>query len=210
MKAAGTAGAAAGGNVAEYHFVSSWQIQAPIERVWAEISRAEDWPSWWKYVAAVQEMEPGDADGTGKRLRLTFRTRLPYTLSFDTRVVSVRPPSDLTAEASGELAGTGRWELTPAGGGTLVRYYWDIRTTRAWMNLAAPLARPVFSWNHHELMREGGLSLGRRLGAEVTFPDESSGRDRTAGRTAAVAAVAALGLAGVLGVLRRRRRTASH
>jgi uncharacterized protein YndB with AHSA1/START domain len=34
--------------MAEYHFVSTWQIQAPIERVWEEIYHSERWPSWWK------------------------------------------------------------------------------------------------------------------------------------------------------------------
>jgi hypothetical protein len=66
--------------MAEYHFVSIWQIQAPIERVWEEIYHAERWPSWWKYVVGVDELEPGAADGVGKHLRLLFRTRLPYTL----------------------------------------------------------------------------------------------------------------------------------
>jgi hypothetical protein len=36
--------------MAEYHFVSIWQIQAPIERVWEENYHAERWPSWWNYV----------------------------------------------------------------------------------------------------------------------------------------------------------------
>ena len=107
--------------MAEYHFVSTWQIQAPIGRVWEEIYHAERWPSWWKYVVRVDELEPGAADGTGKRLRLLFRTRLPYTLGFDTRVTRVQAPSELEAEATGELQGTGRWTLTPAGAGTLVR-----------------------------------------------------------------------------------------
>jgi hypothetical protein len=31
--------------MAEYHFVSIWQIQAPIEQVWEEIYHAERWPS---------------------------------------------------------------------------------------------------------------------------------------------------------------------
>ncbi len=70
--------------------------------------------------------------------------------------------------------------------------------------------RPAFSWNHGERLREGGLSLGRRLGADVTFPDASSRGDGPAGRTAVVAAVAALGLAGVLGVRGRRQRTAAR
>ena len=147
--------------MAEYHFVSIWQINAPIERVWEEIHHAERWPSWWKYVAGVEELEPGAPDGTGKRMRLLFRTRLPYTLGFDVRVTRVHPPSELAAEATGELAGTGRWTLTPVAGGTLVRYNWDIRTTRRWMNLLAPVARPVFRWNHDELMRAGGQSLAR-------------------------------------------------
>ena len=157
--------------MAEYHFVSIWQIQAPIERVWKEIYHAERWPSWWKYVVGVDELEPGAADGTGKHLRLLFRTRLPYTLGFDVRVTRVQPPSELEAEATGELAGTGRWTLISADGGTLVRYNWDIRTTRRWMNLLAPVARPLFSWNHDELMREGGQSLARRLGVDLASPD---------------------------------------
>ncbi len=157
--------------MAEYHFVSIWQIQAPIERVWEEIYHAERWPSWWNHVVGVDELEPGAADGVGKHLRLLFRTRLPYTLGFDVRVTRVQPPSELEAKATGELEGTGRWTLTSADGGTLVRYNWDIRTTRRWMNLLAPVARPVFSWNHDKLMREGGKSLARRLGVDLALPD---------------------------------------
>jgi uncharacterized protein YndB with AHSA1/START domain len=157
--------------VTEYHFVSTWQIQAPIEQVWEEISHSERWPSWWKYVVAVDELEPGAADGVGKRQRMLFRTRLPYTLGFEVRVTRVQPPTDLEAEATGELEGTGRWTLAPADGGTLVRIYWDIRTTKRWMNLLAPVARPAFNWNHDELMREGGEGLARRLGAGLVLPD---------------------------------------
>jgi len=160
--------------MAEYHFVSTWQIQAPIERVWEEIYHAKRWPSWWKYVAGVEELEPGAADGTGTRMRLLFRTLLPYTLGFEVTVTRVRPPSLLEADASGELEGSGRWRLTSTGGGTLVRYNWDVRTTEPWMNLLAPLARPAFKWNHDAVMREGGESLARRLGAELTVPDAPS------------------------------------
>ena len=102
--------------MAEYHFVSLWRLSAPIERVWPEIYHAECWPSWWKYVVGVDELDPGSADGTGKRLRLLFRTRLPYTLGFDVRVTSVRPPSELEARATGELEGTGRERGLPPGG----------------------------------------------------------------------------------------------
>jgi hypothetical protein len=155
-------------------------------------------------VVGVEELEPGAADGVGKRLRLLFRTRLPYTLGFDVRVTRVQRPSELEAEATGELEGTGRWTLTPADGGTLVRYNWDIRTTRWWMNLLAPVARPMFSWNHDQLMREGGQSLARHLGADLTLPATPSQQHRQAraGRLVILGAVLV-----ALGVLGWRRRT---
>ena len=193
--------------MAEYHFVSTWQIQAPIEQVWDEIFHSERWPDWWKYVVGVEELEPGDADGVGKRQRLLFRTRLPYTLGFDVRVTHVQPPSELAAEATGELTGTGRWTLTPADGGTLVRYYWDIRTTKRWMNLLAPVARPAFQWNHDELMREGGESLARRLGGDPVLPGTPV-RPRPPVSAASWLILAAALVA--LGVWALRRRTSSR
>ena len=180
--------------MAEYHFVSRWRIQAPIERVWEEIFHAERWPSWWKYVDRVDELERGAADGVGRRQHLLFRTRLPYKGGFEVRATRVQPPSTLEADATGELEGTGRWMLTPDDGGTLVRYNWDVRTTRWWMNLLAPVARPAFRWNHDELMREGGESLARRLGARLHLPDAEVRRQRPAraARWAALAAMMAL------------------
>jgi len=189
--------------VAEYHFVSTWQVQAPIERVWEEIYHAERWPSWWKDVVGVDVLEPGAADGVGKRVHVVFRTRLPYTVGFDARLTRVQPPSELESEAAGELEGTGRWTLSSAGGGTLVRYDWDVRTTRWWMNLLAPVARPVFSWNHGQLMSEMAESLARRLGADLAVPDTPSRPQRPAGTAWWVVVGAALAAAAVLGWRRR-------
>jgi hypothetical protein len=190
--------------MAEYHFTSHWRIRAPIERVWDEIVHAERWPTWWKYVARVEELEPGAADGVGRRQRLLFRTRLPYTVGFEARVTRVLAPSTLESEATGELEGTGRWTLTAEDGATLVRYDWDVRTTRWWMNLLAPVARPAFVWNHDELMREGGESLARRLGVEPEPPGAPSRRRRPVALIGAAAIVAAA-LASIL--LGWRRRT---
>ena len=142
----------------------------------------------------VDELERGAADGVGRRQHLLFRTRLPYKVGFEVRATRVQPPSTLEADATGELEGTGRWMLTPDDGGTLVRYNWDVRTTRWWMNLLAPVARPAFRWNHDELMREGGESLARRLGARLQLPDAEVRRQRPAraARWAALAAMMAL------------------
>jgi hypothetical protein len=153
----------------DYHFVSTWRLLAPIQRVLEEVFHTERWPSWWKYVHRVEELDPGDADGLGRRQHLVFTTRLPYRLGFDIQVRHLQPPTSLEAVATGELEGVGRWTLTPDDGGTLVRYEWDVRTTRWWMNLAAP-GRPAGV--HLEPRRahargrpEPGPPAGRRAGA---------------------------------------------
>jgi hypothetical protein len=188
----------------DYHFVSTWRIQAPIEKVWEEIFHSEHWPSWWKYVDRVDELDPGDANGLGRRQHLVFTTRLPYRLGFDTRVRRVEPPTTLEAVATGELEGVGRWTLAPEPGGTLVRYDWHVRTTRWWMNLAAPVARPAFTWNHDALMHEAAESLARRLNAELELPTSASRPGQPARALAWGGLLVAL-LASV--VVRRRRRT---
>ena len=46
---------------------------------------------------------------------------------------------------------------------TTVRYDWKVETTKRWMNLIAPIARPLFSWNHDVVMGWGGEGLAKRL-----------------------------------------------
>ena len=48
----------------------------------------------------------------------------------------------------------------------LVRYDWNVVTTKPWMNLLAPVARPLFKWNHDAVMNWGAEGLARRLGVE--------------------------------------------
>ena len=68
---------------------------------------------------------------------------------------------------AGELEGEGRWSLRAEGERTVVRYDWQIRTTRWWMNGLAPAARPVFRWNHNVVMHQGGRGLADLLGARL-------------------------------------------
>jgi hypothetical protein len=69
--------------------------------------------------------------------------------------------------ARGELAGAGRWRFEARGPTTThVRYEWDIVTTKRWMNLLAPVLRPLFEWNHDIVMEWGRQGLVRLLVAE--------------------------------------------
>jgi carbon monoxide dehydrogenase subunit G len=180
--------------MADYHYISTWQLQAPIERVWPAISDLERLPAWYPAVQEVQTLTPGDPDAVGSRVRYLIKGRLPMRLAFEATITRVVPPRELELRAEGELAGTGRWELEQRGEVTSVRYTWDVRTTKAWMNLAAPVARPLFTWNTRGVLLEAGQGLARFLqvplvDAEFTAPAWPAARRL---RWAALASIAGL------------------
>ena len=150
-----------------YTFVTHWRFDAPIEAVWDAIYASEKWPEWWYYVARVQRLQSGDANGVGAVQRTTWNTALPYSFTFDTRVTRVERPHVLDVDAFGDLQGSGHWELSTEGALTHVRYDWNVHTNKSWMNALAPLLRPAFAWNHDKLMTRGGQGLARYLGVHL-------------------------------------------
>ncbi len=90
-----------------------------------------------------------------------------YRLEFEMRITRVERPYRMDGEATGELSGIGSWRLHEDDGATAVLFEWRVQTTRWWMNALAPLAQPVFRWNHDRLMRAGGRGLARRLGVPL-------------------------------------------
>lgn len=153
--------------MSDYRFLTTWLIAAPRDDAFQAIWDSETWPSWWRGVESVVKLEEGDAEGVGSLGRYVWKSRLPYRLEFDMRTTKVERPLMMEGEAAGELAGTGRWRMFEEEGLTAVVYEWNVRTTSAWMNLLAPLARPVFAWNHDVVMRWGGEGLSKLLGARL-------------------------------------------
>jgi uncharacterized protein YndB with AHSA1/START domain len=147
-----------------FDLVSEWRLASPLERVWHELTRPQDWPSWWRAVRSVQSIKDGDANGVGAVRRFTWGTALPYTLSFEMTATRVEPMSIIEGRARGELDGTGRWTLRPEGTGTYVRYDWMIDVTVPWQVTLAPILRPLFAWNHSVVLGWGYIDLKARLG----------------------------------------------
>jgi uncharacterized protein YndB with AHSA1/START domain len=142
-------------------------VDAPRDEVFQAIWDSERWPSWWRGVESVVKVEEGDEEGVGSLGRYVWKSRLPYRLEFEMRTTKVERPRLMEGEAEGELTGTGRWRVFEESGVTAVVYEWDVRTTSAWMNLLAPVARPFFAWNHDVVMRWGGEGLSRLVGARL-------------------------------------------
>jgi hypothetical protein len=152
----------------EFNLVTHWTLAAPRKAVWTELTRPEDWPEWWRAVARVELLEAGDAEGVGALRRMTWRTALPYSLTFEMRTVRIEPMSVIEGRAEGELAGVGCWTLDGDSDTTRVRYDWRVQVTQPWMRFLAPIARPVFAWNHGVVMRWGAEGLAKRLTSRST------------------------------------------
>ena len=154
-----------------YRFCTTWVLEAERERVWDAIYDSDSWPQWWRGVTKAERLADGDENGLGQHGIYHWRARLPYTVRFEIVSTLVDRPFELAGDASGGLAGTGHWRFYEAGGTTAVVYDWNVRTTKAWMNLFAPLLRPVFEWNHDWVMRRGGEGISSLLGCRLLAMD---------------------------------------
>jgi uncharacterized protein YndB with AHSA1/START domain len=131
--------------------------------VWHALTEVEGWPQWWPYVKRVQTLRKGDASGVGAIRRIDWGSRLPYGFTLDVECVEAERERRLVGAASGNLQGTGVWELRPQAGGTAVHYTWRLALNTRWMRIVAPLASPVFRWNHEGVMAGGRDGLVRHL-----------------------------------------------
>ena len=153
--------------MAKYEFVTIWRFHSPLAPVWEMIYNSDRWPSWWKGVERVERLKEGDENSIGSIHRYTWKSKLPYRLTFDMELTRVEPMSIIEGKALGELAGKGLWQLSTDGEVTIARYDWQVETTKAWMNLLTPVARPFFKWNHDVVMRWGAEGLARKLGVQL-------------------------------------------
>jgi len=156
-----------------YEFVTRWELAAPAEPVFELLRDSAGYPRWWKGVKRVEVLRTGSDHGVGDASRFTWRSILPYSLTFNLEVTRVEWPVTIEGRASGELDGVGIWTLSSGeqDGTTTVRYDWRVRTTKVWMNAFGPLLRPAFVWNHDIVMRQGGKGLAAALGARLLAAD---------------------------------------
>ena len=157
--------------MAEYRFLTTWLLETERQRVWDAIYDSERWPEWWSGVEEAEKLNEGDEAGVGQLGRYVWKAKLPYRVEFHIRTTRVERPHLLEGDATGELAGVGRWRLFESAGVTAVVYEWNVHTTKAWMNLLAPLARPAFKSNHDYVMRNGGEGIAKLLGTRLLARD---------------------------------------
>jgi hypothetical protein len=156
-----------GETLAKYHFLTTWRIESPLESVYAAILDSMAWPDWWPSVRKVEQTARGQADGIGNVRRYAWEGKLPYRVVFQIRATRIDRLAAIEGTARGDLSGVGRWKFSRQGKVSVVRYEWNVRSNRWWMNLVAPVARQIFIRNHTQIMEQGGKALARLLNARL-------------------------------------------
>jgi len=98
---------------------------------------------------------------------------LPYGLRFNLKITSLEQPVRLEVQSSGDMVGTGRFELEERDGGTYVTFYWDVATKEPLLDVFANFGftRMLMELNHDHLMETGFRGLKLRLeGPTARFP----------------------------------------
>jgi len=155
---------------ADFVLITDWHIAAGLDAVWQALNHPDYWPRWWPYVRSVEKLRAGDAEGLGSIYRIEWTSKLPYDLTFEVETVEVVRYERIRGRARGQLNGHGVWEFSPDESSTRVRYTWSVSLGQPWMRRVAPLAAPIFRWNHNAVMRAGEVGLARHLHTSLVSP----------------------------------------
>lgn len=146
-----------------YHFTSDWNINATPALAELAIHNVPEWKLWWRdlvYVNIVRETP----SYIGSEFEAAWRSAVGYTLHMSIVITSFEAGKSIGFDATGDLQGSGTWQFTSAQHGTTAMHItWNVATTKPWMNTLAPLLKPLFTLNHHILMRRAETSLNKYL-----------------------------------------------
>lgn len=143
-------------SAADYRFSSDWGLRADPSLVYDVLADPMRYPLWWPSVRRVEQIDQRSA-------RMVCRSTLPYTLAILTTAEVVDPHAGLlTARLAGALEGWSSWQISATAGGTLATFTEQVRVT-GMLARVSPLLRPVFGWNHAQMMAAGYRGLSRWL-----------------------------------------------
>jgi polyketide cyclase/dehydrase/lipid transport protein len=148
----------------EYHFLSRWRVPGTCGEVADVLGEPTGLARWWPSVyLRVDEIQPGDARGVGRRVRLLTKGWLPYTLRWEFEIVESRKPYGFTLVANGDFNGRGVWTFAQDGAFVDITYDWRIRAEKPLLKNLSFLLRPAFEANHRWAMARGEESLRLEL-----------------------------------------------
>lgn len=196
-----------------YEFLTTWRVQGTRGEVADILGDPLALARWWPSVYLdVQEIDPPDARGLGRRVRVVTKGWLPYTLKWEFVTTESRYPNGMTIAASGDFDGRGVWTFEQDGAFVTMRYDWRLQVEKPGVKQLSFLLKGVFEANHRWAMAQGEKSLKLELARRRAMSDAARAAvpappgPVTYAGLAVVAGVAAVG-ASLAYLLIRSRRT---
>jgi hypothetical protein len=198
----------------DYHFITKWRVEGTCGEVADILGDPLALARWWPAVyLEVEQLEPPNADGVGRRVRTLTRGWLPYTIRWEFVVTESRYPSGFAIDAFGDFVGRGVWTFVQDGPVVNVTYDWRIRAEKPLLKALSPLLRPVFEANHRWAMAQGEASLKLELARQRATSDVVRAAIPPPPGPVTYAGVALVGGAALIGgslaclIVRSRRRS---
>lgn len=126
--------------------------------VWDALASVDRYQEWWPWLRRFDAV----ALAPGERWDCVIRPPLPYLLHFAVHLREVAPPRSVTAELTGDIAGSAHLVLEAAGEGCELRLCSELRPVNralAWLTL---LARPVARAAHTSVLDTGAAQFSER------------------------------------------------
>ena len=167
-----------------YQFETELVLTAPIDEIFETVRHVERYHEWWPSVRRSELVAAGHGSGTGHHTSHVIRGPLGYRMRFDLKAIELEPPRRARFLVRGDLIGTATYLLQPSVEGTLIRFLWNVSTTKRWMAMLGPITRATFLWSHGAVMREGAKAMAAHLDGDLLRVDtrvSASSRLKAAG-----------------------------
>ena len=161
-----------------FRFKNEWHLQAPIPVVWDKLSDIESWPQWWTAFRKSMVRITGTARQPTLLVNCEVQGVIPLTIRFCLELTNFHAPHLIKFKSSGDLVGSGEFQLGPVDGATRVTVRWDVRGKGFALSMlsAFPLTRILLRWNHELIMKSGHRALRAAVEGEATARSQDSGR----------------------------------
>ncbi len=198
----------------QYEFLSRWRVEGTCGEIADILADAPALARWWPSVYLhVEELEPPDARGLGRRVRLHTKGWLPYTITWESEIVESNYPHGFSLVATGDFDGRGVWTFEQDGSSVDITYDWRLSAEKPLLRNLSFLLKPVFEGNHRWAMAQGEESLKLELARRRATSDAARASIPPPPGPVTYAGAALVGGAVVIGaslaylMLRSRRRS---
>ena len=148
----------------QYHFITRWRVEGTCGEVADVLGDPLTFPRWWPSVYLdVQQLEPPDARGLGRRVSAVSKGFLPYTIRWVSETTESRYPHGFTIVARGDFDGCGIWTFEQNGRFVDITYDWRLNAEKPLLRNLSFLLKPLFEANHRWAMAQGDDSLKLEL-----------------------------------------------